>query len=268
MCKRERYVSAQFHLKHDDFFETVRDMNALPRSQWQELARFTPEEMQGKTIKKVPETPAQKGARVTWEPDHTPMDSLFPQQGVPQQGGNQVPAPHLPFDPSEEQGESDNEDPPPPHPGEPPRDTSTRSGRVSSPPELFMEQVYAVLDDTDAVEDYELQREAEDPIAFAAGKSDPDTLYYNQAMQADDAAEFKETMLKEANAHTERGHWEVWEKKDVPEDQDILPSVWAFKRKRRIDTRAIYKHKARLNIHGGKQTHGVNYWETYSPVVN
>ena len=26
-------------------------------------------------------------------------------------------------------------------------------------------------------------------------------------------------------------------------------------------------HKARFNIHGGQQEHGVNYWETYSPVV-
>jgi hypothetical protein len=30
----------------------------------------------------------------------------------------------------------------------------------------------------------------------------------------------------------------------------------------------VYKHKASLNIHGSMQTHGTNYWETYSPVVN
>jgi hypothetical protein len=47
-----------------------------------------------------------------------------------------------------------------------------------------MEKVYAVLDDSDAVEDYELQREAEDPIAFAARGSDPDTLHYNTATKA------------------------------------------------------------------------------------
>jgi hypothetical protein len=35
-----------------------------------------------------------------------------------------------------------------------------------------------------------------------------------------------------------------------------------------LDTREVYKYKARLNIHGGMQKHGVNYWETYSPVVN
>jgi hypothetical protein len=34
-------------LKHDDFFETVRDLNVLPQSKWQdELARFTPEVME------------------------------------------------------------------------------------------------------------------------------------------------------------------------------------------------------------------------------
>jgi Reverse transcriptase (RNA-dependent DNA polymerase) len=40
-----------------------------------------------------------------------------------------------------------------------------------------------------------------------------------------------------------------------------------MRRKRRIDTCAIYKWKARLTIHGGKQEHGINYWETFSPVV-
>jgi hypothetical protein len=40
-----------------------------------------------------------------------------------------------------------------------------------------------------------------------------------------------------------------------------------MKRKRRIKTREVYKWKARLNVHGGMQTHGVNYWDTYAPVV-
>ena len=40
-----------------------------------------------------------------------------------------------------------------------------------------------------------------------------------------------------------------------------------MKRKRRIISGEIYKWKARLNVHGGKQEHGIHYWETYSPVV-
>ena len=92
----------------------------------------------------------------------------------------------------------------------------------------LIETAYAVLDDTDDVKDYEMQRLAEDPIAFATARSDPDTLNYNDAMKADDAKDFKRAMIQESNAHSELGHWEVWLKADVPAGQDILLSVWAF----------------------------------------
>jgi Reverse transcriptase (RNA-dependent DNA polymerase) len=38
-------------------------------------------------------------------------------------------------------------------------------------------------------------------------------------------------------------------------------------RKIRLKTNKVCKYKVRLNIHGGKQDYGVNYWETYAPVV-
>ena len=42
-----------------------------------------------------------------------------------------------------------------------------------------------------------------------------------------------------------------------------------MKRRRGIVTRQVYnKCKSRLNIHGLQQEYGVNYLETYSPVVN
>ena len=74
-------------------------------------------------------------------------------------------------------------------------------------------------------------------------------------------------MVKEVNTHTENGNWVVVRKVDVPQGTKILPSVWAMRRKRRIATGEVYKWKARLNIHGGKQEYGVNYWETYAPVI-
>ena len=54
----------------------------------------------------------------------------------------------------------------------------------------------------------------------------------------------------------------------MPEGVTILPSVWAMKRKRKIATREVYKWKARLNVDGSKQQHGVNYWDTFSPVAS
>jgi hypothetical protein len=40
-----------------------------------------------------------------------------------------------------------------------------------------------------------------------------------------------------------------------------------MRRKRDLTTNEVIKHKARLNFHDGKQVYGMNYFETYAPVV-
>ena len=40
-----------------------------------------------------------------------------------------------------------------------------------------------------------------------------------------------------------------------------------MKPKQQIATREVYKWKACLNIHGGKQEYRVNYWETYAAML-
>ena len=106
-----------------------------------------------------------------------------------------------------------------------------------------------------------------DPIAFKAS-SDPDTLYLHQALKQKDRNKFIEAMVKEVHDHESRYHWRVIKRTMIPDGHKVLPAVWAMRRKCCIQTKEVYKWKARLNIHGGKQEHGVNYWETYSPVVN
>jgi hypothetical protein len=44
-------------------------------------------------------------------------------------------------------------------------------------------------------------------------------------------------------------------------------TVWSFKRKRHPDG-SLKKYKARLCCHGGQQQFGLNYWDTYAPVVS
>eukprot|EP00957_Ditylum_brightwellii_P137950 10517403-Ditylum_brightwellii.AAC.1 len=46
-----------------------------------------------------------------------------------------------------------------------------------------------------------------------------------------------------------------------------LMLIWSFKRKRHADG-SLAKYKARLCCHGGQQQWGVNYYETYAPVVS
>jgi Reverse transcriptase (RNA-dependent DNA polymerase) len=108
----------------------------------------------------------------------------------------------------------------------------------------------------------------QDPIAFAyKATSNPDTMYYHEAMKESDAPQFREAMKKEVDDHTAKMHWEMVRRDQIPAGIKVLPAVWAMKRKRRFATREIYKWKARLNIGGHMQQYGVHYWETYSPVV-
>ena len=53
--------------------------------------------------------------------------------------------------------------------------------------------------------------------------------------------------------------------KDIKRHQIMM--IWLFKRKRHPDGR-LSKYKAKICCHGGQQQWGVQYWETYSPVVS
>jgi hypothetical protein len=53
----------------------------------------------------------------------------------------------------------------------------------------------------------------------------------------------------------------------LSEIAQVVPSVSSMQRKRNLTTNKITKHKARLNLHGGKQVFGMNYFKTYAPVV-
>jgi Reverse transcriptase (RNA-dependent DNA polymerase) len=79
---------------------------------------------------------------------------------------------------------------------------------------------------------------------------DNDCLYYGQAMKA----------------HIDWGHWVKMPCMDLPSDVKPIKTVWSFKRKWRPDG-SLLKHKAHLCVHGGMQEKGVNFWETYLPIV-
>ena len=73
-----------------------------------------------------------------------------------------------------------------------------------------------------------------------------------------DAADFIHTMIKEADDHESRDHWDVVPRWEKPPDVKAIWAIWAFKQKRFPDG-CINKHKARLCAHGGMQQYGVNY---------
>ena len=104
-------------------------------------------------------------------------------------------------------------------------------------------------------------------MALATAKGTNDTYTLKQMLKEPDVADFCTAMMKEVDDHESRGHWTLMDRAELDPSIKTILSIWSFKRKRYPDGR-ILKHKARLCAHGGMQTWGENYWETYSPVVN
>ncbi|KAM2487453.1 hypothetical protein ACFX1W_039383 [Malus domestica] len=75
--------------------------------------------------------------------------------------------------------------------------------------------------------------------------------------------EWRTTMAQEFNALQRCGTWTL-----VPyhHAMNLLPNKWVFKIKRRADG-SIDQHKARLVANGFHQQFGIDYMETFSPVV-
>ena len=59
---------------------------------------------------------------------------------------------------------------------------------------------------------------------------------------------------------------QVWTLIDPPEGLKIIGCKWVFKRKTDMDGN-VHTFKARLVAKGFKQTHGIDYDETFSPVT-
>ncbi len=101
---------------------------------------------------------------------------------------------------------------------------------------------------------------------FATSDSN-DCYTYSGMLKQDDKGKFVKAMLKETAVHEARGHWTVIKRSDMPAAAKTILSIWSFKRKHLPDG-TISKYKARLCAHRGMQSWGVDYWETFAPVVN
>jgi len=101
-----------------------------------------------------------------------------------------------------------------------------------------------------------------------AVKSDPDTMYYHQAMREPDKDEFKKAMVKEVTSQIEEGIYSIIEASELPEGAKVYPAVWQMKRKRHIETQEIKKHKARCNLDGSRMKKGIDFAFSYSAVAS
>nr|QBH67592.1 OSJNBb0022P19.2 protein [Ustilago esculenta] len=102
---------------------------------------------------------------------------------------------------------------------------------------------------------------ANEGIPFPASDDEPRTIL--QAQCQPDWPKWQEAIQKELNLHQENNTWTVV---NAPDNANIIGSQWVFKVKWKGDG-TINKYKARLVAQGYTQVHGINYKETFTPVV-
>jgi hypothetical protein len=112
----------------------------------------------------------------------------------------------------------------------------------------------------------ELQELMRNPVAFHAEMMG-DIMYLHQALKQKDASQFVDAVVQEINGHVDNELWDLVKRDSVPNNVQIVLSVWSLWHKRNLTTNKITKPKARLKLHGGKQVYDMNYYETYAPVV-
>ena len=259
---RTGHVSPQFHIKFDDFFETVQAKSTdldTPDPDWKYLSGFA-------TRKGATKTDAKGG-----------LDGLLaPRRGAPAATNQPQPANlhdqptgpiqdlPMPLDNADEANEhpsiAEHAAPaasPGPKQVPPPASTrQTRSGRVIKNTPRYDQSMalrdqgivaWELLIDQDEQEDqptaaaqFAMQKALEDPIAFAA-TANPDILYWDQAMKAHDRDKFLEAVSVELDGHERMGNYEPIPIEKVPQGTKLIDMVWSMRRKRRINTQEVYK---------------------------
>jgi hypothetical protein len=108
----------------------------------------------------------------------------------------------------------------------------------------------------------------DNPLAFAAGtKNNPDILSQGQMFKAHDQAKFLECQVPEIKGLCDANVFEFRDMSRLPSGARLLNAIWSYRRKRRPDG-VLLKYKSRICADGSQQQHGIDYWETYAPVVH
>ena len=254
-------VSPQFHFRSDPTFQTMRKAFriSMPLSFWQEKCHFH----------KPPNKPPNKSPNESIKPSEGDRKRVAEENSKTKQSrlvaakNSKTKQARFANQPYVDQRQPQRQPPPLLQRESPTR--TTRSGRSVKVPARYLDAYIADVDNDP------FRQLGEDPIPtldVMAASANPDVMYLHQAKKEPDWENFAAAMDKELNDQMGNGNWKIVPRSQVPKRAQIVPAVWALRRKRRIKTNDVYRWKARLNIDGSKQIKGVSFWETYSPVVS
>ena len=94
----------------------------------------------------------------------------------------------------------------------------------------------------------------------------PDRDKFLEAMEKEVRSMFDEDIIEVVPRRQMLDHYNKVRAKGQSVERQQIMMIWSFKRKRHPDG-SLNKHKAQLCCHGGQQQWGLNFWDTYAPVV-
>lgn len=103
----------------------------------------------------------------------------------------------------------------------------------------------------------------EESCAFLAAKSCDEPVTYEEAIHCDEKDKWIKAMEEEHSSLVKNG---VWQLVDLPKGAKLVDNRWVYRVKRKPDN-SIERFKARLVARGFSQCYGIDYTETFSPVV-
>ena len=85
-------------------------------------------------------------------------------------------------------------------------------------------------------------------------------------LKTEDRLYFESAMQDEMDGLVNNDLFDIHPISSLPPNTKAVSAIWSFKRKRLPDW-SISRYKARVCPHGGQQVEGVNFLDTYAPVV-
>ena len=110
-------------------------------------------------------------------------------------------------------------------------------------------------------------------MLFAANQEHNETYTFKDMLLQYDCWQLFDAMMVGVNSHEDREHLILTKRKEVSMEHYVngwistIMAIWPFKRKG-FPYGRLLKHKVILCAHVGMQKWGINYWDTYAPVVN
>lgn len=108
-----------------------------------------------------------------------------------------------------------------------------------------------------------LRHRLDDCIMMTAAWLDNEPTSYEEAISSENREQWEQAMTEEMESLSKNGTWQLVQR---PKEQRVIDNKWVFKVKKHPNG-SIDRFKARLVVRGFHQQHGIDYEETFSPVV-